>query len=185
MVLGGSLIACAMYSYPPAALHAPVVILLVIGYQVKQKKIPLAPLGLFLIVLGLLCAPLVYYTLKGGPFVKHFNDKFIAFKSASPIDCIMVFIRNYFAHLNPRFLFLTGDNIYRYSTRHFGILSWLDVLGLGAGLVLLINSLKKRKKTPNDLAVFLLMAAALASSLRHLLQIPSLMRRVLLGRSLL
>ena len=71
----------------------------------------------------------------------------------------MTFTKNYCAHLNPKYLFLTGDHNYRHSTRHFGELSWLDMLGLGAGLVGLFVLWKKRKR-PSHTVIFLLMAAA-------------------------
>jgi len=71
----------------------------------------------------------------------------------------MIFTKNFLLHLDPRYLFLTGDHNYRHSTRHFGELSWLDMLGLGMGLMLFVLMLKKKKR-PSDLVIFLLMAAA-------------------------
>ena len=45
-------------------------------------------------------------------------------------DIIGIFINNYFMHFKWDFLFLTGDPSYVHSTRHFGILSWLDMAAL-------------------------------------------------------
>ncbi len=158
MAVSAFFMACAMYSYPPTRLHAPLVVLLLVGYQMKQKKLSLMPLGLFFIVLTLCSAPLVEGILQG-PLQARFNGLSIASKTSSWRDLSVIFTQNYFSHLSPKFLFLTGDNNYRHSTRHFGELSWLDMLGLCAGLFFLIRLFKKWK-APSPLVIFLLMAAA-------------------------
>jgi len=159
MVLAGFFMACAMYSYPPTRLHAPLVILLLIWFQNKQNKFSLKSLGLFIVVMTFLCAPLVYDTLQGGVFVERFNGISIASKASSWGQLISLFSHNYLLHLSPKFLFLTGDNDYHCSTKHFGELSWVDMLGLGAGLVFLGILIKKRK-APSHFIIFLLLAAA-------------------------
>jgi len=158
MVLAGFFMACAMYSYPPTRLQAPLVVLLLIGYQIKQKNISLKPLGIFLTTIALCCVPLVLGTLKG-PLLDRFNSISIASTTYSWTDFIATFAKNYACHLSPKFLFLTGDNNYRHSTKHFGELSWVDMLGLVAGMAFLLI-LFKNKKRPSHLVVFLLMAAA-------------------------
>jgi hypothetical protein len=150
--------ACAMYSYPPTRLHAPLVILLMLGYQIKQKNISLKPLGIFLTTLALCCVPLVFGTLKG-PLLDRFNSISITSTTSSWTDFLVTFTKNYCSHLSPKFLFLTGDNNYRHSTKHFGELSWVDMLGLGAAIVFLFILFKKKKR-PSHLVFFLLMAAA-------------------------
>lgn len=158
MVLAGFFMACAMYSYPPTRLQAPLVILLLVGYQIKQKHVALKSLGIFFIVLAVCCVPLLRGTLQG-PLLDRFNSISILSTTSSATDFLMTFTKNYFSHLSPQYLFLTGDNNYRHSTRHFGELSWLDMLGLGAGVWLFILLLKKKKR-PSPLVIFLLMAAA-------------------------
>ena len=158
MVITGFLMACAMYSYPAIRLEAPLIIFLLIGYQIKQKNISLRSWAVLLTVLTLCCIPLVYYTFKG-PLLERFNQVSITSTTSSWKELPVTFIRNFLAHLGPKYLFMTGDNNYRHSTRHFGVLSWLDMLGLAAGLAQLIILLRK-KRMPSHLVIFLLMAAA-------------------------
>ena len=158
MVLAGVCMACAMYSYPPTRLQAPLIVLLLIGYQIKQKRITLKSLGMFFGVMLLCCVPLVWGTLKG-PLLDRFNSISILSTTSSLPDFLWTFIKNYGCHLTPQYLFLTGDRNYRHSTGHFGQLSWLDMLGLVTGLALLIILWKKQKR-PSHLVIFLLMAAA-------------------------
>jgi hypothetical protein len=53
-------------------------------------------------------------------------------------NIITVFFHNYASHFDPRYLFVSGDPSLEHSTQHFGILSWLDVLGLISLLFFLV-----------------------------------------------
>jgi hypothetical protein len=59
-------------------------------------------------------------------------------KTGTPWDLISVFFHNYFLHLSPDFLFLTGDPSLVHSTRHLGLLSWLDISALVILMVFLL-----------------------------------------------
>jgi hypothetical protein len=52
----------------------------------------------------------------------------------TPMSIAYVFIRNYFAHLDPRFLFFSGDALPRHGVPHLGQLLLIDILLLPVGL---------------------------------------------------
>lgn len=56
---------------------------------------------------------------------------------ASPLGVAGLFIQNYFAHFDPRFLFIFGDNLPRHNVAGAGELLWPDLLLLPFGLWLL------------------------------------------------
>jgi len=63
---------------------------------------------------------------------------YVVGKTGTPWDITSIFVHNYLLHLSPKFLFLTGDPTYLYSTRHLGIFSWLDIAALIILIVFLI-----------------------------------------------
>ena len=65
-------------------------------------------------------------------------------KTGTPWDIISIFVHNYFLHLSPDFLFLTGDPSYVHSTRHLGIFSWLDIAALIILMVFLVLAFLRR-----------------------------------------
>jgi len=152
-VISGVFFCAAMYSYPPARLFIPLLILPLIYLRWNLKQRNFYFIGIVLIALALLSIPLVAGTLNGeytGRFSKIgiFSEEFLAKlgKSKTVADLTGIFIHNYLKHLNPDFLFFSGDTNYVYSTGHFGLLSWLDSAAfLTGGIFLIFYVIRKVK----------------------------------------
>jgi hypothetical protein len=145
--------ACSMYTYPPARLQIPLMMATLGGYEWGWP--PLKPGGRrsirwqsalsFILVFSLSLIPLAlkYWN---GPLSRRFNEISIFNKdflhslgaTGTSWDIIRIFVHNYFLHLTPDFLFLTGDPSYVHSTRHLGIFSGLDITALFILIVFLI-----------------------------------------------
>ena len=127
--LSGIPLALAIYSYPPLRIIAPLIWLLIPGISWKRKIA-------VLFIAGFFCAPLLF----------QFQDENFANRSNmlalwSPVfynpyrhlelsELVPIFLKNFIAHISPQFLFLSGENNLRHSIQSFGMLSWLDALGL-------------------------------------------------------
>lgn len=129
--ISGLLLAIAMYTYPPARVHVP--LLLVLLWIVERPRVPRAAAQLA--AMAVTCIPLAVLTLNG---TLNARANALAIWKAAPTAAGVAagFVRNFFAHLSPGFLLLRGDLNPRHGTQMFGILSWLDVLAIVAGLAL-------------------------------------------------
>lgn len=150
-VLSGIFLVLAMYSYPPARLFVPLLFLPLVCLRFSLFKINLRFLCLVSGVMILTGIPLAIGILNGeymGRFnkISIFSREFLSEsgKSKSAADLSGIFISNYLKHLNPDFLFFSGDTNYVYSTGRFGLLSWLDSIALLSGGMILISYLLKR-----------------------------------------
>ncbi len=132
-LLSALFLTAAMYSYPPIRVQAPLMVLSLIAYAHYKYPRPLKSWGTFGLTMVLFSIPLIQKVLSG-ELQGRFNTISI-FSSASGSDIGRSFINNFFIHFSPDFLFLTGDPSYVHSTRHFGILSWLDILALSFGVI--------------------------------------------------
>jgi hypothetical protein len=154
--LAGFLFACAMYAYPPARLQIPLMIVTLVGYEWGRRAFRsssvLSLVSAF--ILGLL--PLVD-GYRHAALSRRFDDISIFSstyihslgKTGTPWDMISIFVHNYFLHLSPSFLFLTGDPSYVHSTRHLGIFSWLDISALVILTVFLVLAFGRRSWVDN------------------------------------
>ncbi|MDE2027527.1 MAG: glycosyltransferase family 39 protein [Candidatus Omnitrophica bacterium] len=139
------LFACAMYSYPPARMQVPLMILTLSVYHWKQRPVQWRPYLSFGMVFVLSLIPMLPQYLNG-TLARRFNLISIANQdylhsigaTGTPWDLVCIFIHNYFLHLSPDFLFFTGDPSYVHSTRHLGTLSWFDTGALVIFLVFLV-----------------------------------------------
>jgi 4-amino-4-deoxy-L-arabinose transferase-like glycosyltransferase len=131
-VLSGLLLAAAMYTYPPVRLHVP--LLLVLLWAVERPGVPRAAAQLA--TMAVACIPLAVLTLNG---TLNTRANTLGIWSAAPSAAGMaaLFVRNLLAHLSPGFLLFRGDLNPRHGTQVFGILSWLDMLALVAGVALI------------------------------------------------
>jgi len=148
--LAGFLFACAMYTYPPARLQIPLMIASLGVYEWHRRSLRwplfLSMAGVFFLSL----LPLAVQYGKGA-LSRRFNEISILNKdylhslgvTGTPWDIIRIFFHNYFLHLSPDFLFLTGDPSYVHSTRHLGIFSGLDIMALVILMVFLVLALLK------------------------------------------
>ena len=159
-VLAGLFFSAAAYSYPPFRLQIPLVLLSLVIYTLRNN--PRKPhlwtaFGLALVVPSI---PLLQRILSG-ELQQRFNTISIFSKdylnlvhrSGSFKDLTEIFINNYFLHFSPDFLFFRGDPTLIHSTRHFGILSWMDTAALSVGLVFIIMLLFKKSRPNNPLVL--------------------------------
>jgi len=160
MVLAAILMAAAMYSYPPIRLQTPLMLVGLVIYCHKHYHLNWKPLTVFGLVFGVLLIPLAHEVLNG-QLMQRFNQISIFshdyLKSigvaGSWIQLSKIFCYIYALHFNPDFIFTKGDPSYVHSTRHFGILSWMDMAALGIGLVFLLMLLTKSGRKNNPVLV--------------------------------
>lgn len=154
----GLLFAAAMYSYPPYRLQIPLMVVTLLIYTAHKNPRALKSWVSFAIAFILPLIPLAQKTLSG-EIQKRFNSISIFSKdyldsihsSGSIGDMIKIFFHNYILHFNLDFLFVTGDPSYVHSTRHFGLLSWLDIAAFGLALVWGCLLLTKKSRADNPL----------------------------------
>lgn len=143
MFVSGLMFCGAMYAYPPARLMVPLLLLTLFVFSYKRWSILFKSYAAFIFGLIILIAPLVTETLNG-QLQSRFNE--ISITSPVYLDSVGAkhnivgiageFIKSYLTHLTPSYLFFHGDPSYVHSTRHFGILSWLDMMAI---LLLIIS----------------------------------------------
>jgi len=160
MVLAAVLLAGAMYSYPPMRLQTPLMLLPLIIYSFKQYRLNWKFLVVFVVVFAILLFPLVQRTLNGQlqqrfDQISIFSPQYLKAMgvNGSWMQLTEIFCYIYALHFHPDFLFFKGDPSYVHSTRHFGILSWMDMAALAVGLVFLLMLLTKFGRKNNPLAV--------------------------------
>jgi len=158
MVLAGIFLAGAMYSYPPIRLQTPLMLLPLIIYTRKQYHLSWKHIMLFGVVLALLLVPLAQKTLNGEVQqrfnqISIFSPEYLKTISASNnwLSLTKIFCTIYAMHFQKNFLFSKGDPSYVHSTRHFGILSWMDMAALGIGMIFLLMLLTKSGRKNNPL----------------------------------
>jgi len=133
--VSGILFACAMYSYPPARLQIPLMLATLAVYEWGRRFIPWQSIISFISSFILSLLPLAILYTRDGTLSDRFKDISILNQnylhslglSGNVWDIIAVFIHNYFLHLSPDFILMTGDPSFVHSTRHLGILSGLDI----------------------------------------------------------
>jgi len=156
-IISGLFFAAAMYCYPPFRLQTPLMILTLMIFGIYQYRRSLLSWFIFLLSIILPSIPLIRKTLSG-ELQGRFNNISIFSKDYLTMihspghfgDIVKIFINNYLLHFKVDFLFLSGDPSYVHSTRHFGILGWLDMAALAIGilfLIMLINP-SERKNNP-------------------------------------
>ena len=162
-VTSGLLFAIAMYTYPPARLHVPsIVLVLYVGQasacpdRLKPVADRLKPVLRSAAALGVACVPLVVLTLNGTLGVR--ANALAVWNVDRPVAR---FFANLGAHLSPDFLLFRGDLNPRHGTQLFGILSWLDVLAILVGVWLL----KRVHRTSLTIAVAGWLGALIVASL--------------------
>ncbi|HUR80561.1 MAG TPA: glycosyltransferase family 39 protein [Thermoanaerobaculia bacterium] len=119
-VIAGVLFAAAMYTYPPARLHVPLLVI-ALSYTTYRSQ---TSYRAYLTVL-VLCIPLIWLTLNGT-----LTSRANALGVWSTEAPLAYFARGLARHLSLDFLVLRGDLNPRHGTQMFGILSWLDLLAL-------------------------------------------------------
>jgi len=156
--LAAFLLASAMYAYPPARLQIPLMLITLGLYEWKRRTIRWSSFSSFVGVFILSLLPLVIKYAQGAlsrrfDEISIFNKDYLFMigKIGTPFEMIRIFAHNYWLHLNPAFLFFTGDHSYLYSTRHLGILGVLDIMALLIFAVFAVLALGYRSWNDNPL----------------------------------
>ncbi len=126
-VVAGVLFALAMYTYPPARVHVPLLLSYTTYMTYRTYKSYRSYRSYVLLLV--LCIPLIWLTLDGTLTSR--ANALAVWSTEAPLA---YFARGLAKHLSPDFLILRGDLNPRHGTQMFGILSWLDLLAL-IGLV--------------------------------------------------
>lgn len=142
-LLSSLFFAGAMYAYPTARLHVPLVMLLLALFTVRTKARAVAWLGVLLLT-SILVAPLLVATLDGSlgarfDYVGITNPEWLEgmFGERSAAAIVRGFLRTLSMHLDPRFLFIEGDRNLRHGTGMVGIFSWLDLTAIVAAITMI------------------------------------------------
>jgi len=149
--LAGFCFACAMYSYPPARMQIPLMMATLWVYEWGRRSIRwqsvLSMAGVFILSLLPMVEKYMHSNLSARfELISIFNKDYLQSlgKTGTPWDIISIFVHNYFLHISPDFLFLTGDPSYVHSTRHLGIFSGLDITALVILMVFIILAFQYR-----------------------------------------
>lgn len=147
-VIGGLLLAAAMYTYPPARLHVLLLLPAIFtfrwfadGERKGELRGHLIFLAIHAATLLIALSPLTVLTMNGtlqGRYdaIGILNRQWLVTShgSDSVSTLLTVFVRNLAAHLSPGFLLLRGDANIRHGTTLFGLFSWLDMLAMLAAI---------------------------------------------------
>lgn len=149
--LASVMFALAVYTYPPARIQVPMMAFTLMGYLYISKRFELKAFIGFGLTTLLSLIPMGLLYLNGGlqqrfNEISIFNQAYLESigRTNSWTDVIAVFFNNFLLHLTPDFLFFTGDPSYLHTTRRLGILSYLDILALVLGLVLIALVLMRK-----------------------------------------
>ncbi|HVE72654.1 MAG TPA: glycosyltransferase family 39 protein [Thermoanaerobaculia bacterium] len=131
-LVAGVLFAAAMYTYPPARLHVPLIVLVLIAIERDWRRAVIV-----LITIAVVCVPLVWLTVDGTLNTR--ANSLAVWSTDAPLS---YFFRGVAKHFSLDFLVMHGDRNPRHGTQMFGILSWLDLLAV-AGLMALARANRK------------------------------------------
>ena len=158
-VAAGALAALAMYAYPPMRIQAPLVFAALFAVERAAGRLRARAVLGFALSAGVVAIPLLLHTFTG-----ELNQRGLAEAVFSPeyvnanrgADSPLVFIvkttlANFAAHFAPGYLFFTGDANGRHSTQRIGELGFVEVLGVGIGVMLIVERwLGRRARPPRE-----------------------------------
>ena len=159
--LAGTLFSFAMYAYPAMRLQVPLMLWPLVHFLHKKNKIDVKAFVVCMSVVMIVSGPLIYEMINGlmrdrfeastifSGQPLHFAAQSMAEKIVTIKNVSVAFAHNYFLHLSPSFLLFEGDSTYAFSTKHFGILGWLDMAAFVFGLFF-IGLLLFRKSRINN-----------------------------------
>jgi 4-amino-4-deoxy-L-arabinose transferase-like glycosyltransferase len=151
-LLSGAAFAGAIYSYPPTRIQAPMLFAILFLMMLPRTRKRLVRSIGFAISSVLLSIPLILRVLNP-EFLSRSNGLAIFTDSylkgnrgifGPKLYLLRTLLDNVAQHFRPSFLFLTGDVNYRHSSQTFGVLSLVDDVALLLGLVIVIQSLRRR-----------------------------------------
>jgi hypothetical protein len=143
----GALAALAMYVYPPMRIQAPLVFAALFVAEQAARRLPARVVLGFALSAGVISIPLLLHTFTGelnqrGLAEAVFSPEYVSANRGadSPLFFIAkTTLANFAAHFAPGYLFFTGDANGRHSTQRIGELGFVEVLGVGIGVMLLVE----------------------------------------------
>lgn len=139
-IAAGFLLGIAMYCYGAARLQVPLLVVGLLCIPSLRQRIGARRLGEAAVAGALTLLPLVAFTLFGRGLNRMGQVGLFAPGYLSEVGvsgAFKKFFANIVDYFRPSYLFARGDFNLRHSTRFFGVLGWLDVLGLACGLAVL------------------------------------------------
>lgn len=162
----GLCLALAMHSYPPALAQVPLAVPLLFWFARKRGGVPRTGLLLAGSSFLLVSIPLAWLALAGRA-----GERLRSVGIVNPGASLQeagTFVRNLLLHLDPGFLFVSGDHNLRHSTQFTGQLGWLDSFALALAVALwAVGRLRKSSASPgaprrmHALPLFFLVNAAI------------------------
>jgi hypothetical protein len=138
------LLSLAAYSYSPLRIAIPLIWIFLPGLGVKSKA--------WVILWGVLLAIPLLIQMQVPEFTARSELRSLwspyssnQFRSLEGVELLLVGIKQFFTHLSPQFLFISGDQNIRHSIGVFGELSYLDLATYIATLISLIYLMAKRQ----------------------------------------
>ena len=119
----------AAYSYPPARVGAPLLLLGALGYFAKYKLLNWRLVLVVALTSVVVSLPLLAFILSPGSLGR--SAELSVFSGASIIDGLNAVVQNIGKLLNARTLFLDGDSNLRHSTGVQGMLGLSSLIALG------------------------------------------------------
>jgi hypothetical protein len=161
MFSSGVFFSLAAYSYPPARLYIPLLIVPMLILKWKHHGLKKFSLMGFFTALAITIAPLAI-KIFGGQNMQRFEDigifseKYLSSigKTNSLFDVSQVFIKNYLAHFDPVWIFVQGDKYRVYSTKFGGILSSIEAAALFVSIGCLLFWMLKVLRQKTDFKSF-------------------------------
>jgi 4-amino-4-deoxy-L-arabinose transferase-like glycosyltransferase len=148
---GASLVALA-YLYPPCRVTAPLLLVVMYGVLLYQKKLAMKPTLGIALALSILCAPLLLFMIQ--PEALHRSAELSVFHNTTIGEGLTKILINFTAMLNPIFLFITGDSNLRHATGQQGMLGLaalpplLMLLFIGTQRLLVLRETRRLVVTP-------------------------------------
>lgn len=151
LLASGLLFSLAMYAYPPIRLQIPLTLAPILLFRHYSGGLTMRGFSIFLIAFVGFSLPLVFQLISGN-LMARFNDISLFSKTylmsigcqGSGEELLKLFVGNYLSHFRPDYLFFTGDSNYIHSTHRFGILSWVDILGLVSGICITVFTISSK-----------------------------------------
>ena len=138
------LFSIAAYSYSPLRISIPILLIFLPGIG-RREKIHICIWGLVFAIPLLIQMQVPEFSARSELLALWGNYPSNQFNSLSALELITVGFKQFFSHLSPQFLFLSGDQNIRHSIQYFGELSWLDLFAIIAGSFYISIALIKNK----------------------------------------
>lgn len=136
LAAAGVLLIMTLYTYQAGLILVFVLFLPLLGFKVWLHGIEKKPFGVFILILGLLSAPLVQGIFSGNLTwrlnqVSILSSGFLKWTARSSLwEWLKIFFHNFALHFDFQYLFLHGDRNLRHSPQFTGELGWVDMFAV-------------------------------------------------------